>query len=186
MSLTLTVLGGDARQKYLAALLCGAGYFVHNFAIPGLPDTDGSAAEAAAKADAVILPMPALLDGETIRTADGSGLPLMPILHAMKAGALLCGGKLDDAEAHFQQYGLTAFDYAADPALAVRNAVPTAEGAIRIAMETLPITLAESRILLIGFGRIGKVLTGKLRALGADVEIRSSRGVGYALERSNS
>lgn len=181
MSLTMTVLGGDARQKYLAAFLTDAGFFVHTYAVPGLQDTDGSAAEAAAKADAVLLPMPALLDGETIRTADGSGLPLMPILHAMKAGALICGGKLDDAEAHFQQYGLPAFDYAADPALAVRNAVPTAEGAIRLAMELLPITLAESHILLIGFGRIGKVLAVKLQALGADVTVAARKSSDRAL-----
>ena len=181
MSFSVTVLGGDARQKYLAALLKEAGFSVHTFAVPDLPDTDSSAAAAAALSEAFVLPMPALFDSETIRTADGRGLPLLPILHAAKPGAMVCGGKLADAEAHFQQYDLPVFDYAADPALAVRNAVPTAEGAIRLAMEHLPVTLDESHILLIGFGRIAKVLAGKLRALGADVTVAARNPADRAL-----
>ena len=55
------------------------------------------------------------------------------------------------------------------------NAPPTAEGAIQIAMEELPITLHDARALVIGFGRLGRALAPRLRALGARVWVSARR-----------
>ena len=55
------------------------------------------------------------------------------------------------------------------------NALPTAEGAIQIAMEELPITLHDARVLVIGFGRLGRTLAPRLRALGARVWVSARR-----------
>ena len=49
------------------------------------------------------------------------------------------------------------------------NAIPTAEGAIQIAMEKSKITLHGSKCLILGFGRIGKILAKMLIGIGADV-----------------
>ena len=38
----------------------------------------------------------------------------------------------------------------------VANAVPTAEGAVQVAMEELPFTLHSARVLILGFGRVGE------------------------------
>ena len=51
------------------------------------------------------------------------------------------------------------------------NAICTAEGAIAIAMDNTAITLCTAKILVIGFGRIGKVLSHRLRGLGAEVYV---------------
>lgn len=53
--------------------------------------------------------------------------------------------------------------------LTVLNAIPTAEGAIQIAMEKSKITLHGSKCLILGFGRIGKILAKMLIGIGADV-----------------
>ena len=53
--------------------------------------------------------------------------------------------------------------------LSVLNAVPTAEGAIETAMEESEITLNGSNILILGYGRIGKVLSKMLQGIGANV-----------------
>ena len=53
--------------------------------------------------------------------------------------------------------------------LAVLNSISTAEGAIQIAMEETNHTLHDSNILILGFGRIGKVLAKMLNAIGANV-----------------
>ena len=66
-------------------------------------------------------------------------------------------------------------DYFAREELAVLNAVATAEGAIQIAMEELPITLHDARVLVIGFGRLGRALAPRLRALGARVCVSARR-----------
>ena len=55
------------------------------------------------------------------------------------------------------------------------NALPTAEGAIQIAMEELPITLHDARVLVIGFGRLGQALAPRRRALGARVWVAARR-----------
>ena len=68
------------------------------------------------------------------------------------------------------------------------NALPTAEGAIQLALELADRTLAGSRCLVAGFGRIGKVLADRLRALGAEVSVSARkygdlawvRALGYA------
>ena len=63
----------------------------------------------------------------------------------------------------------------------VVNAIPTAEGAIQYAMQNSEITLHNSRCLVLGFGRCGKILAHKLQALGAavSVEARSTKDLAY-------
>ena len=59
--------------------------------------------------------------------------------------------------------------------------MPTAEGAIQIAMERLPITIQGCRALVVGWGRIGKILARKLALLGADVTVSARRGHDLAM-----
>ncbi len=51
------------------------------------------------------------------------------------------------------------------------NAIPSAEGAISLAMQNTDKTIYKSRILVIGYGRIGKLLATRLKDLGADVTV---------------
>lgn len=183
MSANLALLGGDARQRYLAQRLRESGFCVHTFAVPGLSDTHGTPQQAVRDVRAVILPMPALENSENVRCAVGS-VALPPVLSAMPPGAVLMGGKLSQAACHFERFSVRWIDYADDPALPALNALPTAEGALAIAMDALPITLSGSRVLVIGFGRIGAVLSEKLRALGAEVTVSSSGAEKQALCRS--
>ena len=66
-----------------------------------------------------------------------------------------------------QECGVRLLDYFAREELTVANAVPTAEGAIQVAMEELPITLHGAQVLVVGFGRIGQATALRLAALGA-------------------
>lgn len=51
--------------------------------------------------------------------------------------------------------------------------MPTAEGALEIAFHELPVTLYGSKVHVLGFGRIGKVLAKSSNSLGADVTVHS-------------
>ena len=57
--------------------------------------------------------------------------------------------------------------------IAILNSIPTAEGAIQLAMEQKPITIHGSKCLVLGFGRCGMTLARKLDALGANVTVAS-------------
>lgn len=53
----------------------------------------------------------------------------------------------------------------------IANAVPTAEGSIKLYMELSGQTVSGSRMLVIGFGHCGKALALRLASLGADVTV---------------
>lgn len=54
---------------------------------------------------------------------------------------------------------------------ALRNAVPTAEGALVEAIQAADVSLADSKTLVIGYGRTGQVLAHRLHGLAAQVTV---------------
>lgn len=52
--------------------------------------------------------------------------------------------------------------------LAILNAIPTAEGAIKLAIEETDITIYRSKVLVFGLGKVGLSLAWRLKMLGAD------------------
>ena len=171
---TFAVIGGDARQHHLAEQLMSAGFAVSCHQIPGLTDTHASLHAAVENAQAVVLGMPALQSPTLIRTQDG-GLPLASLLESVSGGTYVFGGKLAPAAALLAQYPVRAIDYAESEPLAAANALPTAEGAIELALHHTKGTISGSRVLVVGFGRIGKLLSLKLQALGAHVTVAARK-----------
>ncbi|MGZ4111305.1 MAG: dipicolinate synthase subunit DpsA [Tumebacillaceae bacterium] len=55
--------------------------------------------------------------------------------------------------------------------VAILNSVPSAEGAIQLAMQHTDITIHGSRSVVLGFGRCGVTLARMLQGLGADVTV---------------
>ncbi len=53
--------------------------------------------------------------------------------------------------------------------LTILNAIPTVEGAIKIAIEEMEETIHESNVMVYGYGRIGKILCKRFQDLGANV-----------------
>lgn len=173
---TITVLGEDRRQYWVAKHLAAAGHKVSTFGVPGLEDTRLTLAWTAADSGIVVLPMPAADPSGTIRLSKDRRLDskLLPVL--LPQGCRIFGGLLPEH--------LSGVDYARDEGVTAANAVPTAEGAIQRAMELLPITLWGSRVLVIGFGRIGKVLAHRLQGLGAHVTVSARKPGDLAAIRS--
>ena len=71
-------------------------------------------------------------------------------------------------------------DYFEREELIIKNAIPTAEGVIEIALSEMPITLFESRVLVIGYGRVGKVIAEKFKALGSEVCVSARKCADFA------
>ena len=158
------VVGGDQRQVWLARLLAEDGHTVHTYALDLPPDAgDGpvarSSLERIDRADCVVLPLPVAGEGLTLHAPLAPAAPpLAQVLDRLTPGQVLCGGRVDPAvQALAGARGLTIHDYFAREELAVANAVPTAEGAVQLAMEHLPITVHGARTLVLGFGRVGRM-----------------------------
>lgn len=80
----------------------------------------------------------------------------------------------------FEKAGVRFCDYFDREELAVKNAVPTAEGAIAIAMDETPFTIHGSSCLIAGYGRIGRVLAKMLRGMGANVTVSARKFQDFA------
>ena len=173
--LKVVAAGGDLRMSVLARLMREDGHDVSVFAAEDAPAASPPLRAAGdadlARADLVVLPLPAI-DAEGSINAPFSSVRISPekLFSGLRRGTLVAAGMVSESlRAAAVRHGLRIEDYAAREEFAVRNAVPTAEGAIEIAMGMLGVTLHRSRALVVGFGRIGKLLALKLRALGTDV-----------------
>ena len=121
--------------------------------------------------------MPATQDGVFLHTPFGSStVSLSALLPLVKPGGTVFGGRISPAERRqIESAGLRAADYAAAETFAIRNAVPTAEGAIQIAMQELPVVLHGLPCLILGAGRVSRALQPRLHALGAAVTVAARR-----------
>ncbi len=161
------VIGGDARSGWCAEALRAAGWTVSPLGVPAQADTPPDAS-----AEVVVLPFPSF-DGELLRGP--AKLSVRVLLEQVAAGQRVFGGCFGIWRETLAARGCTVRDlYGAEP-LTTANAVPTAEGAIALAMQESSVTLHGARCLVIGFGRIGKVLAQKLRALSAQVTVSVRR-----------
>lgn len=151
----------DARQHALGNALLAAGHTV----------TDLAQTATEAMPQAVILPMPAAENGNVY----GTDIPLRQILPQLR-NSIVFGGRVDGVTAAAAgECGIVIRDYFVREDMTVRNVIPTVEGALQIAMEQTPFTLHGSHTLIVGFGRIGRLLAHHLRALGAEVNVVARR-----------
>ena len=182
----IALIGGDARQTVTAAHLCDVGFEVAGFGFGGWGGemngiTRCEELDSALRgARAVIAPLPISRDTETLYCPLGSareqGISLDGFISSLPEGSVLIGGNLPEsiAEAAAAR-GVRVRDFFRLEEIGVLNAVPTAEGAIAIAMRELPITICGAEIHIIGFGRIGKVLARTAAAMGARVVVWARR-----------
>ena len=156
------IIGNDARLRHAAEGFAALGYDV-------LDTPDGTAPalfRTLASADGVILPIPAFSEG----CVTGTALPVPALCAALGPQAVLFGGRLRAGDCP-----CPAVDYSVLEFFQQANAIPSAEGAIQLMMEQLPITLQNAEVLVIGFGRIGKALAVRLAALGARVTVSARK-----------
>ncbi|MBQ8408683.1 MAG: hypothetical protein IJY39_07440 [Clostridia bacterium] len=180
------ILGGDRRQAVIADSLISRG---HRVCLYGLGDmgTGCKGAEicssfykAIEKSDVIILPLPVTRNNldlslpsaaeETVKLAD-----VVKAAKKYECKTVLGGMIPDEIMRLCEVNGISAFDYYKSEDLQRKNALPSAEGALMIAMEHTDVTVRGMKALVCGYGRIGTVLTGLLDKLGAEVSVAARR-----------
>lgn len=169
------VVGGDMRFVKLCEMLAADGNDVKAFALEkqSIDNAEHCAGvrEAVRGADCVVLPVP-VCAREGILNAPLSGQihTVEKILSATGEGSLVCGGKLSpETKALGGKYKVRLFDYLEREEMAVANAGLAAEGAVQIIMTETPVSLKKVKCMVLGFGRLGKLVCMKLAAMGAEV-----------------
>ncbi len=176
------VIGGDARQATLSKLICMDGHDMKVFGVDAPPESlcvqqTGSLAHAVDGADGVILPIPVMRDAGMLNAPQlMRPLPISEILSAIAPSQILIGGRwTPEILENAWVMGIDTVDVLRREDFTVKNAIPTAEGALQIAMENTDHTMHGAECLVIGYGRIGKILASHLKALGAHVTVSTRK-----------
>ena len=165
--MNILVIGGDYRMNIAYKELKNKGYTVDSL---GLINDDSGKIE---HADVVLLPVPTTRDKQNIFCPQTNKIiPLDFVKKANKNALILsCGYTYPD---------LNCIDYLKLDSFCYLNAVPTAEGAIAKAIYDTPFCLWNSRVLVIGCGRLAKPLANRLKALGCDLTVSARKPCDFA------
>ncbi len=155
----LQFLGGDARMTWAKARVQTLGLEVGSEQVTHL-----------------VLPVPAFDAAGDIR----GGPSFAEVTGLLRPGLTVLGGGMNARRLALERAGCRVGDLLEEEQLAARNAAITAEGAVSLAMQHLPCTLSGAAVLVLGWGRIGRLLSQKLANLGADVWVcaRKTRDLG--------
>lgn len=173
----MTVLGGDQRSLELAKL-CAEDYDVTIYGFDGLEtlkhiNMARDLQEALKETTFIIGPLPFQDQSGNLNTPLCSdNIELEQVLKQLTDKQWLFGGSIDEQWMNLaKKYRVNIIDYFKQEQLQVLNAIPTAEGAIQIAMETMNITLHDANVMVLGFGRVAKTVAQMLHGIGARVYI---------------
>lgn len=184
------LVGGDERTVRLGRLLCEDGHRVSCFALEkiALPSGLGSVGclqSCVYGADCVVLPCPVESGGRLTAPFSDNVLRVQEIISALWPYQLLCGGKFsDECVLMAQRAQIKTEDLLLRSDFVVGNAAISAEGALGLLLEKSEQSAWEARVLICGWGRIGRLLAMKLLALGANVTVAARKGEDRAMARA--
>lgn len=168
----IAVLGGDLRQitaeqelkKYFDKV---SAYGIDTYT----EDNTKSLSEVLENADVILLPIP-VFRGDYLNMPFSEekldeDFLLSVLTNKVK---LIIGGMFPPkTKTLLENKNIEVFDLCENERFNIMNSVPTAEGAIAIAMGNMNITVSGCNAAVLGFGRIGKTLCKNLASLGAIV-----------------
>ena len=176
MEKAITVVGGDLRIVKLVEMLINDGYKVYTYALENSEDLlnlNGvemcpTLEEAVSHSKVVVGPVPLSSDRKRLTSPFGrNSVELEDFIKILKGKYLIAGTINIKEELDNNQIQYT--DLLKREEFSVLNTIATAEGTIQIAMEETQRTVHGSNVLVMGFGRIGKVLAKMLDGIGAKV-----------------
>jgi len=178
------VLGGDRRNLELSNLLVSEGENVSTYAVEGEEKyLTNNLEEAMNNADAIMLGIPYSRDGETLNGT--LKVSITYLVNHIKQNQIIYGGVFDDDFIlKVQNRGAKCVDFMKLEEFAILNTIPTVEGAIEIAIKNTDITLHDANVLVVGYGRIGKLLSKILKDMGANVTVSARKSEDFAWIRT--
>lgn len=170
--INIALLGGDMRQNYLALELFNNNFNIFTFAQEnGIHSFEQLNDDI--DIDVYIFPMPISMDSVHLNCKiSDNQYKLCDIIDKIPKNSLILGGSISPTVRDiFSNRNYDIIDYLEREELAILNAIPTAEGALEIAFREMNTTIHGSKSLVLGNGRIGKVLSKKLHSLGSCVTV---------------
>lgn len=179
MSTNFAVIGGDLRIIKLVKMLALDGNTVYTYGLEKAEELKSQTniifSEKLSKAipenvEVVIGPIPFSSNGININAPfSEKEISIRELMHYLNAKILIAGSISPDIYDMANDEYIEIIDIMKREELAVLNTISTAEGAIEIAIANTNKIIHGSNTLILGFGRIGKVLARKMAGLSARV-----------------
>ncbi len=179
MSTNFAIIGGDLRIIKLAKMLADEGNTVYTYGLEKAEELKNNEniifSEKLSKAipedvEVVIGPIPFSSNGVNINAPFSKlEISIRELVHYLNAKILIAGSIMPEVYNLTNDEYVEIIDIMKREELAVLNTVSTAEGTIEIAIANTNRIIHGSKVLILGFGRIGKVLARKMAGLAAKV-----------------
>jgi dipicolinate synthase subunit A len=182
------ILGGDRRELEVASVFHGLGAEVRAVCLPWPDDVSFAAnrlEEVLAWADLLLAPVGGVdkfgqVSYTIVEGQEPPRLTAETLRHVPPGTPLFIGQATPGLRQACAEQGVRLIEFRETEEFAWRNAVPTAEGALEMALRLTDHTLHGSRCLVLGFGRSGSVIARTLHGLGAHVEVLARDGIDLA------
>ena len=193
MSMNFAIIGGDLRIIKLAKMLAEEGNTIYTYGIEKAEELKSvtniifceKMKHAIQNTEVVIGPIPFSSNGKDINTPFSEHtISIREFMHEMNAKILIAGSILPEIYDLANDEYVEIIDLMKREELAVLNTISTAEGAIEIAISNTNKIIHGSEILILGFGRIGKVLARKMAGLSAKVTCAARKDEDFAWIRA--
>jgi dipicolinate synthase subunit A len=173
----LAVIGGDERELYLIPELQKLGAYIVGVGYEKAPVLPGvtlisSLLEAVNEVDVLLFPMFGTDERGNVKGkyADNPIILNKDIIQAIPTRVpLFIGWARPALKSIAEMKGIRIVETALLNEVAILNSIPSAEGAIQMAMESTAITIHGSQCMVLGLGRTGWTIAHMLRGIGANV-----------------
>lgn len=175
------IVGGDKRTAGMAQVLARRGHDVVCYGTAENPIHEKiyyaqTPAEAISKAPVIVCGIPFAQEDALYFTDKSIHVPLTELQRMLRKMHKIFGGVIsEDFRRGCEKRGISCYDFMLDEPLAIYNAIATAEGAILEALLHKDTHLHQSKTLVLGYGRCGRVLADKLKGLSAQVTVCSEQ-----------
>lgn len=172
------VIGGDLRIVKLVNMLADKSV-IYTYGLEKAEEIDNNEnvikcnpidREAIQESKLIIGPTPFSKDGINIYAPYSENeINIKDIIGKCKDKNLIAGSIKEEILEIAKENNIQVTDMIKNEKLAILNSISTAEGAIEVAIRETDNIIHRSNVLILGFGRIGKVLAKKLQGLSANV-----------------
>lgn len=165
-------MGGDLRNFFLAKLLSKEKHEVKVYGFEKIENFKECETyeNMISSSEIVVLPIPFTKDKKTINMPlSNRNIRIQELAYHLENKTIFVGNMPEDIQEILKQKQNEVIDFMKKEEFAVLNAIPTAEATIEIILKNTNKILQGSHCLILGFGRIGKVLAHKLQGLSVNV-----------------
>lgn len=183
------ILGGDKRDAHFAQTLLDREYDIKVCGVPGTDNLPSQVLlhdprDAVRDADVLVCPVTGV-NGHGILRKSTIPIDLAAVLPNTSRLKVLVIGRTDqEVNNTADRLGIVIVESMCDDELAILNSIPSAEGALQIAMEHSDFTIHGSKSIVLGMGRTGLTLASTLLAMKSTVSVAARKRQDLARARA--